>query len=674
MVGTRLKKAVEEFFQSFLEADRVRLPNFAPVPMGIGICFYFYLDHEPIFWINAVIFCVAILAAAIFHRFRILLMPLFLSLGFFVAQLRTISVNTPMLKEKIADPVEFTAEVESCERSDKGLVIYVRDVEVSGDDTDDDIEENDDNDDNDGAEGEGRGDDERCEILKNFRPQKLMLTWNQKSALENDYRPGEKVRFRAFIYPFFPRAFPGAYDFKCQQYFKEVSARGFIVEPPELLQTRPRNLLLTKIENLRHAINRRIESHLSKDCAAVTEALMTGNKTGISRRIRQNFSDSGTAHLLAISGLHVGVVGFFIFWLFRMFFCSLLCVSQFYSAKKLAAICSVPAVIFYLMLSGCSIPSIRACIMHILIIIGILISRVALTMRSIAIAAILILMATPEAIIFPGFQMSFGTVMAIVAFYEKNEKFNNRLIFSVIITTLIASIPSAIFSIFNFNQLTLNSVFANVISIPLVTFFIMPGVIITLIFMMFSDAGFFMEILGFFVDWLIKISEFAATLPGSRFIMPTPSLSVMAAVVFSGIIFALLHHRIRYIGLCGMAVGVVLYFMQELPDVFVSPYCKVVGLRTPDGAVFSKHNGGRGNYAEESWAKSVGLKVNFSRELQQKYFGEDPTEIYLPNGAEIDLDVFDGSDQNPEFTKLIYLRNGKITKIISDCNKKRPWM
>lgn len=95
-------------------------------------------------------------------------------------------------------------------------------------------------------------------------------------------------------------------------------------------------------------------------------------------------------------------------------------------------------------------------------------------MRSIA--AELILMATPEAIIFHGFQMSFGNVMAIVAFYEKNEKFNNRLTFSLIITTLIASVPSAIFSIF-----TLNSVLANVASIPFVIFFIMSSVVIMLI-------------------------------------------------------------------------------------------------------------------------------------------------------------------------------------------------
>lgn len=107
------------------------------------------------------------------------------------------------------------------------------------------------------------------------------------------------------------------------------------MESLELLQTRSRNPLLTKIENLRHAINRQIESHLSKDYAAVTEALTTGNKTGISHQIRQNFSDSGTAHLFANSMLHMGVVGFFIFWLFRMFFCSLFCISQFNSAKKL---------------------------------------------------------------------------------------------------------------------------------------------------------------------------------------------------------------------------------------------------------------------------------------------------------------------------------------------------
>jgi len=79
----------------------------------------------------------------------------------------------------------------------------------------------------------------------------------------------------------------------------------------------------------------------------------------------------------------------------------------------------------------------------------------------------------------------------------------------------------------------------------------------------------------------------------------------MSTVVFLGIIFAVLHHRIRYIGLCGMAVGAAMYFVQDLPDLFVSPHFEIIGLRTPDGAIFSKHNSGRGNCAEESLAKSV---------------------------------------------------------------------
>lgn len=593
------------FIEDFFECEKNRLPNLVPVGIGIGICLYFSLNNEPNFHFNISIFVFSLLIwifAKIYlaknESISSILMYTFfsaflaISSGFLVSQIRTVCTNTYMIAENIKKPISFVATVNSCEKTDKGLKFIV-------------------------SELKRKYDDSANKLCKKINGLHLIWIGSKAKECAQDYSPGSEVLFRAILSPIYSQAFPGAYDFKKQQYFKGISARGFVIKPPKTINENKPFSINLYIQQLRHKINKKIEEHLPKDTAAIAEALTTGNTAGISSKIRSNFANSGIAHILAISGLHMGIIGFFIFWLSRIILCCFTKISMFYDIKKIAAVISWFITLFYLYISGCSVPSVRAFIMHTLIMGAILIDRTAFTIRSVAVAATGILLTTPEVILFPSFQMSFGAVIAIVTFYESSwrpPKFLKSLS-EIVLTTIVASIPTSIISVFVFNQLTLNSILANIVSIPLMSFFIMPTAVIVLFLMIFDLARLPLLVMGFGINLLMKIAEETSKLPGSFFVMHTPTPLTIGLIIFPGLLFMLIKHRIRFLGLIFSFLGIVYYFYQPTPDVFIAPHGKVIGIKTEKTACFN--NLRYFNTMTKNWTKSIGF------EKRENYFSKE---------------------------------------------------
>ena len=636
-----------EFVENFCESEKFRLVNFIPVCLGTGICWYFCLDNEPSMFLSIGMF-ISALMILLFTKTKISWGVFFIAFGFFLAQLRTISIDTRLLKEESKEPISFFATVETCNHTEKGLNFIVKDV-------------------------------------SSLDVDKLFLIWRGTKALntKQDYAPGDRVSFFSILSPLSNQAFPEHYDFKKQQYFNHISARGFIVsEPRKVHSAKTDSSLSTQIEKIRHKINKQIDENIEKNSAAVAKAIITGTKSAIPQKIREAFIKSGTAHILAISGLHIGIIGFFIFLLFRWILCCIPLISMYYNVKKIAAVFSFIGVFAYYLLSGCSVSSLRALIMHGIIIAGILIDRRALTMRSVAIAAMIILLISPEVIMFPSFQLSFSAVIAIIAFYEHHwhESSAIRMLFNVIITTVIASLATSIFSVFVFNQLTLNSIFANIFAIPLMTFFIMPAAVLSLAFLFFG-ISFPLNILSFGIDLLLKLISFSATLPGSLFVMPEPSPTTMTIVIFSALIFTLIHHKIRMLGVVGIFVGIFCYFTEERPKIVISPNAKAFGVKVSDDLVCFNHCGYfRGML--EAWTKSVGCscRENFKSKSCRKFVKQINDHAVK---ATIDGNDYLLTYRNANFSSpVIFLdkTNDMLREIyvpslreVSNRRKKRPW-
>jgi hypothetical protein len=239
-------KHIYEFFIS----ERHRIHNFIPVGIGIGICIYFSLDNEPCVHANAAAFFFALLSFLFIHKFvdfeenAIGYMAKFavaafltISLGFFVSQIRTNSVNTFMPTKKIKLPLFLAAVVESCEKTEKGMKFIVSSIK-------------------------NKKKNRISKLCKKFN--KLHLTWNGDRARNSkkNYQPGTKILFKTLLSPIYPRSFPGAYDFRKQQFFKGISSRGFIIAEPKILNERNQNSFNIFIECLRHNINKKIEFSL----------------------------------------------------------------------------------------------------------------------------------------------------------------------------------------------------------------------------------------------------------------------------------------------------------------------------------------------------------------------------------------------------------------------------
>lgn len=623
-------ETIQSFLDNFFEAEKHRLLNFVPVAIGIGICLYFRWDSEPSLWVGiaAVVLSLVLFLCYIFilktkyeaflcensqhtyHKYLfncIFLGFFFISLGFFVSQVRTRSVNTFMLSESTKNPITFVATIDSCERTERGLKFLVSNLGRKYDDAENAI----------------------CQKLN-----KVHLSWMGEKArnLSNSkqfvdyYAPGSRVLFKAVLSPIGAQAFPGAYDFRKQQYFKGISARGFVVKPPKFLFECPKSTINMHLEQIRHKINATIDTQLknNEDVAAVAKALTTGSTSGVTKSIREQFSNSGIAHILAISGLHIGIIAFFVFLIFRLLLCCIPLLPRFLDSKKCAAIISWGVVFFYLQISGCSVSSVRAFIMHSVVVLAILLNRTAFTMRSVALAATIVMLSMPEVIMFPSFQMSFGAVIAIISYVESSRGvpkiLNIKWLWEIIITTVIASVPTAIISVSVFNQLTLNSVFANIICIPLMTFFVMPLLIFGMFLMLFDISGAVIAVAGKGIELLIKIAELAAQLPGSHFVMHTPTEAIFGIFVVSFLIITLIKHNVRRIGFLGMLSGCVMYAIQPLADVFVAPMAKAVGIRVPDGVTCFSHKG-YFRSMDESWSKSVGAekRENFQSKACSKW-------------------------------------------------------
>jgi competence protein ComEC len=291
---------------------------------------------------------------------------------------------------------------------------------------------------------------------------------------------------------------------------------------------------------------------------------------------------------------------------------------------------------------------------------------------------------SPETILFPSFQMSFGAVIAIVALYEKGLDFSNTLksLLDVAATTVAASIPTALFSVNTFNQLTLNSILANLISVPLMSFFVMPVAVIAIFFMLF-DFTLLIPLMGYGVQLLMKISEISAQLPGSYFVMATPSTINMAIFIFSGLALVLIHHKIRFLGLAGIIVGMIYYCVNPTSEIFISPKSKAIGVKTNDGVACFNHLG-YFRFLAFAWAKSVGLakRERFDSETCAQYITKISDSAYsvkLKNQNVIITDDEKDLKEHPEaillgkddeFSRIFYFQPRRC---VSNQSKKRPW-
>ncbi len=440
--------------------------------------------------------------------------------------------------------------------------------------------------------------------------------------------PGDRVRLRAVLLPVPGPVVPDSFDFRRHAYFQGLGALGFAVSPATRLAGPDDMSFRQLVDRVRQAVTHRVRAALPGQTGGVAAALITGDRGGISEETYDAVRASGLAHLLAISGLHMGLVAGIVLFAVRAILALIEPLALTYPIKKWAAGLSIIAALFYLLLTGATVPTQRAFLMVGIVLLAILVDRTAISMRSVAVAAVLVLAWSPVSLLSASFQLSFAAVIALVAVYERISRRMSgsrdsstgakllRYAGGIMLTTLVAGLATAPFAVSHFNRFAVYGLLANLIAVPIVGLWIMPAAILALILMPLSLHWVPLAAMGWGVDIVLGVADAVAAWPGSTVTLPSPPMAGLAAVAFGGLWLCLWRRRWRWLGAIPVITGLATIPLQTSPHVVVGEQAKFMAVL-----------GAQGGW----WASSVRTH-RFTRETLQRRYGSLPLVAWRQNG------------------------------------------
>jgi competence protein ComEC len=306
-------------------------------------------------------------------------------------------------------------------------------------------------------------------------------------------------------------------------------------------------------------MTRRIAAALPGSTGGVASAVITGKRGTMAEEVKQAFRDSGLSHLLAIAGLHLGLVGGFVFFTVRGGLALIPWIALRFPIKKITAVVTLIVLFCYLMISGAAIPTQRAFVMTGIVFVAVLIDRLRISMRICALAALVVLVLDPASLVGVSFQMSFGAVVALITVYEKwgtqmarafhRGSFGHKTLGycgAVAVTTVVATIGTEPFAIYHFHHLVLYSPLANVIAVPISAMWTLPWGVVACLLMPFHLEALALTPMGWGIDVTIWVAQWVQALPGNVWSMPRlPTIGVVL-VALGGCWLCLWQQKWRY--------------------------------------------------------------------------------------------------------------------------------
>lgn len=552
---------VEKRLENLLDLERDQLMLWSPVAMGCGIALWFAFANQS-WWIGFILTCLGIAAATrLFDResrwLRSLLwFSLLSALGCALIWLRSWNVAEPILDKPTV--TQFDAQIENVEiisaRDQVRLTLHT---------------------------GEKQGLPPRVRVN---------LPLNQ---MNDRLRPEAQIALRARLMPPAQPALPGAYDFSRRAWFMGLGATGQVLGKIEILQS-PEPIFA--FDDMRYSLSHHVRSNMSGGAGAIGATLATGDRGAITEEDAEAMRRSGLAHLLSISGLHVtAVVG--ATYLFVLKLLALVPpLALRYRLPIVAAGFAALAALGYTLLTGAQVPTIRACVAAVLVLVAMMMGRNAITLRMVAAGAIFVLILWPESLVGPSFQLSFAAVTAIIALHEhprmkalvsrRDEglaKRIGRIIFALFLTGLVVEIALMPIALFHFHKAGIYGALANIVAIPLTTFLIMP---LEALALLLDNVG-----LGKPIWWLCEklllsllgLAHFVASSPGAVTMLPTFSTTAFALAIAGGLWICLWKQKWRYLGLIPSVIGVIWMFGTRAPDLYITGDGRHAAIRSESG-------------------------------------------------------------------------------------------
>nr|WP_280948640.1 ComEC/Rec2 family competence protein [Methyloligella halotolerans] len=349
---------------------------------------------------------------------------------------------------------------------------------------------------------------------------------------------------------------------------------------------------------------------------------MTGDRGGVSDEVQQAMRDSGLAHILSISGLHMMLMAGTVFWALRALLASIPALALRFPIKKWAAAASLAAALFYLAISGAALPTIRAWIMMSIVLLAVILDRPAITMRNVALAALAILIVAPESVFDPSFEMSFAAVIALVALYEamagrkrpelddvsltwRTLRFAWLAIWAAGVTTTVAGLATAPFAAYHFHRVSYYGLAANLLAAPIVGLLVMPMALLSVVAMPLHLEHVPLLVMGVGLDALVWVGETVAAWPGAISIVPSMSGTSLFLIVAGGLWLCLVHGALRQAGWAAIALGLFTAGTAPRPDLLIEREGKAMAVRGEDG-LLALLPGSHKNYSAQKWLEADG--------------------------------------------------------------------
>jgi competence protein ComEC len=439
----------------------------------------------------------------------------------------------------------------------------------------------------------------------------LRVRVNLPKAYDNPaIAQGAVVRFDARLMPPASPMLPGGYDFARAAWFRWLSATGSVLGPVEVLGAGDSGGMLARAQV---SLSRHVRENIPGPAGAIAATLASGDRGAISEADNQAMRDSGLAHLLSISGLHVSaLVG--AAYLFAM---RLLALSPWLAIRVrlplVAAAIAALAGIAYTLLSGAEVPTVRSCIGAVLVLLALALGRDPLSMRMVAVAAFFVMLFWPEAVVGPSFQMSFAAVIAIVALHgcapikafaaAREEGWlarGGRYLALLLLTGVVIELALMPIGLFHFHRSGIYGALANLIAIPLTTVVTMPLLALALVLDVAGAGAPAWWLAGKSLEFMLAMAHWFAGLPGAVKSLPAMGVGRLFLFLAGAIWLALWSGRIRLAGLVPMAAGALSLAALRPPDILVSGDGQHVGINLGGGQPLIVLREGRSGYARDN--------------------------------------------------------------------------
>jgi competence protein ComEC len=375
------------------------------------------------------------------------------------------------------------------------------------------------------------------------------------------------------------------------------------------------------VNAMRWRLAERIVSQMSPTSRGLGAAMITGHEAWIDQETEDRLRDAGLAHIISISGLHMAIVGGFVFFLVRTGIAAWPGLALRVPGKKVAAMAGLLAIGGYLIVSGAPAPAQRAAITAAVAFGAILVDRRAISLHALALAAFVVLLLQPEAVAEPGFQMSFAATAALVALAEawpaRVSEINTpwpirlvqRSVFWVWVSlcaSLVAGLATGPFSIQHFNRVAVWGLPVNLVTEPLSAFIVMPALALGGFLEPVGLGGPFLKAAGWGLDGMNFIAQLAADSPRAVWLVASAPAAALP-VAFVGILWICLWRgRLRWLGV-PLAFAVTLWPRPGAPLAWIAPDGAAAAIRIDDQAVLLRPT--EKLFGAQLWANRRGLKI-----------------------------------------------------------------